>query len=72
MNAQDILEGLGILPELAWVTDLHHQLTAPMAERTGFMHSNGEWNLLYKYNGAMYRLPASMAEVRLGKQRNFH
>ena len=72
MNAQDVLEGLGILPELAWVTDLYHQLTAPLSERTGFMHSNGEWQLLYKYDGVMYRLPASMAEVRLKKQRTFN
>lgn len=70
--AQKVLEDLPILPETAWVTDLHHQLTAPMEERTGFRHSSGEWQLLYKYEGVMYRLPASMAEVRLRNQQTFN
>ena len=72
MNAQDVLEGLPILPDIAWVTDLHHQLTAPIRDRTGFRHSSGEWQILYKYDGVMYRLPANMAEVRLRNQRTFN
>ena len=71
-KAQEVLEGLPILPDLAWVTDLHFQLTAPIGARNGFEHSSGEWNILYQYEGSMYRLPASMAEVRLGMQRNFN
>lgn len=71
-QAQLILEGLPVLPEEAWVTDLEHQLTAPISERNGFFHTSGEWQILYNYNGAMYRLPASMAEVKLHKQRTFN
>jgi hypothetical protein len=70
--AQQILERLPILPEEAWVNDLRHQLTAPIDERNGFFHTSGEWMLLYRYEGRMYRLPASMAEVRLHKQRTFN
>jgi hypothetical protein len=70
-SAQEVLEALPILPEDAWVTNLAYQLTAPIGERSGFMHTSGEWQLLYKYNGMMHRLPASMAEIKLRKQRNF-
>ena len=70
--AQEVLENLPILPETAWVTDLHHQLTAPIGERNGFLHSSGDWQILYKYDGKMYRLPASMAEIRLRNQRKFN
>jgi hypothetical protein len=70
--AQQILESLPILPESVWVTDLYHQLTAPISERNGFYHSSGDWQILYRHDGKMYRLPASMAEVRLGKQRTFN
>lgn len=71
-KAQLILEALPILPEMAWVTDLQHQLTAPISERNGFFHSTGEWQILYNFEGRMYRLPASMAEVRLRNQTRFN
>jgi hypothetical protein len=71
-KALQILEQLPLLPEEVWVTDLHHQLTAPIEERTGFRHGSGEWNILYKHNGRMYRLPASLAEVKLARQRRFN
>ena len=71
-QAQKILENLPVLPDEAWVTDLEHQLYAPLSERNGFYHTSGEWQILYNYEGRMYRLPASMAEVRLAKQRNFN
>ena len=71
-RAQQVLESLPILPEMAWVTDLHHQLTAPISERNGFFHSTGEWQILYKYDGRMYRLPESMGLIRLDKQRKFN
>ena len=70
--AQMVLENLPVLPDEAWVADLHHQLTAPMSERNGFFHTSGEWNVLYNYEGRMYRLPESMGIVRLDKQRNFN
>ena len=70
--AQAILENLPILPEIAWVTDLEFQLTAPIGARNGFFHSSGEWQILDKYDGRMHRLPASMAEIRLRNQRNFN
>ena len=71
-SAQVVLEGLPVLPDEAWVTDLNHQLTAPISERNGFFHSSGEWNVLYSYEGRMYRLPESMGIVRLNKQRQFN
>jgi hypothetical protein len=71
-KAQRILEALPILPDDAWVTDLRHQLTAPISERNGFFHTSGEWQILYRYEGRMYRLPASMAEVKLHKQNTFN
>ena len=71
-TAQEVLEGLPILSDFVWVTDLYHQLTAPIEERNGFMHSNGEWNILYKHDGRMYRLPASLAEARLKAQKSFN
>jgi len=71
-SAQDVLEALPILPEMAWVTDLAHQLTAPISERNGFRHSSGEWQILYNFENKMYRLPESMALIRLDKQRNFN
>ena len=70
--AQIVLEGLPILPEGAWVTDLAHQLTAPISERNGFFHSSGEWMILYNYEGRMYRLPESMGIVKLNKQSSFN
>ena len=72
-SAQEVLEGLPVLPAGVWVTDLAHQLSAPISERNGFLHSaTNEFNILYRHNDRMYRLPASMAEVRLRSQRNFN
>ena len=72
-SAQEVLEGLPVLPAGVWVTDLAHQLSAPISERNGFMHLvTNEWNILYSHNGAMYRLPSSIAETMLRNQRTFN
>ena len=64
-DVQAITDNLPVLPPGVWITDLHDQLYGPQEDRTGFLHSSGEWNLLYKHENKMYRLPVLL------NQKNF-
>lgn len=68
---QAVLDNLPVLPVGVYLNDLHSQLYGPEEDKTGFIHSSGEWNLLYKHEGRMHRLPESMALQMLLAQKNF-
>ena len=70
-SAREVLDNLPVLPPGVWITDLHDQLYGAKEDRTGFLHSSGEWNLLYKHNEKMFRLPESMALAMLLNQKSF-
>lgn len=70
--AQKILEALPIFPDLLPISSLEGDLRAPEHLRNGFTDSKGEFNFLYKDNGKMYRLPISMAEMRLLVAKSIH
>ena len=61
MAVQQIMEGLPVLPKGIYPDDLAIQLQMPADKRSGFRHSTGEWNFLYRYEGRQYRLPENLA-----------
>jgi hypothetical protein len=63
-KAQGILDRIQELPDVVPIYGAKNFLSLPQEDRTGFFHSNGEWNFLVKHDGRMYRVPISNMERR--------
>ena len=63
-KAQAILEAIQELPDVVPIFGARKFLALEQKDRTGFFHSNGEWNFLLKHDNRMYRVPLSNMERR--------
>ena len=63
-RVQNILDDLPVLPDVIPISRASVFINQKGDERTGFYHSNGEFNFLIKWDRQMYRVPLSLMERR--------